>query len=121
MQVFGQKKIQENLFLELFRNKETFATSGPRIKVRFFGGYDLENYGLNDNDLIQKAYSLNTPMGGDIYLNGNTGPTFLIWSVSDPFGGMLQRSQIVKGWVENGEHNEKVYDVACSDGLQVDL
>ena len=117
--VWAEENTRESIF-RAFRNKETFATSGPRIKVRFFGGYDLENYGLNDNDLIQKAYSLNTPMGGDIYLNGNTGPTFLIWSVSDPFGGMLQRSQIVKGWVENGEHNEKVYDVACSDGLQVD-
>ena len=117
--VWAEENTRESIF-RAFRNKETFATSGPRIKVRFFAGYDLENYGLNDNDLIQKAYSLNTPMGGDIYLNGNTGPTFLIWSVSDPFGGMLQRSQIVKGWVENGEHNEKVYDVACSDGFQVD-
>jgi hypothetical protein len=117
--VWAENNTRESIF-RAFRNKETFATSGPRIKVRFFGGYDLENHDLNDNNLIRKAYSLNTPMGGDIYSTGNTSPTFLIWAVSDPFSGMLQRSQIVKGWIEDGEHNEKVYDVACSDGLKVD-
>ena len=117
--VWAEENTRESIFAA-FRKKETFATSGPRIKVRFFGGYDLENHSLSDENLIRKAYSLNTPMGGDIYSDKRTSPTFLIWAVSDPLGGRLQRSQIIKGWVENGVHNEKVFDVACSDGLKVD-
>ena len=58
--------------------------------------------------------------GGDIFTDNQMSPTFLIWTVSDPLSNKLQRSQIVKGWVENGVHNEKVFDVACSDGLKVD-
>ena len=117
--VWAEENTRESIFAA-FRKKETFATSGPRIKVRFFGGYDLENHSLSDENLIRKAYSFNTPMGGDIYADKQTSPTFLIWAVSDPLGGRLQRSQIIKGWVENGVHNEKVFDVACSDGLKVD-
>ena len=117
--VWAEENTRESIFAA-FRKKETFATSGPRIKVRFFGGYDLENHSLSDENLIRKAYSLNTPMGGDIYADKQTSPTFLIWAVSDPLGGKLQRSQIIKGWVENGVHNEKVFDVACSDGLKID-
>ena len=59
-------------------------------------------------------------MGGDIFTNNQVSPTFLIWAVSDPLSNKLQRSQVVKGWVENGVHNEKVFDVACSDDLKVD-
>ena len=117
--VWAEENTRESIFAA-FRKKETFATSGPRIKVRFFGGYDLENHSLSDENLIRKAYSFNTPMGGDIYADKQTSPTFLIWAVSDPLGGKLQRSQIIKGWVENGVHNEKVFDVACSDGLKID-
>jgi len=117
--VWAEENTRESIFAA-FRKKETFATSGPRIKVRFFGGYDLENYNLSDENLIRKAYSLSTPMGGDIFIDNQMSPTFLIWSVSDPLSNKLQRSQVVKGWVENGVHNEKIFDVACSDGLKVD-
>ena len=117
--VWAENNTRESIF-KAFRNKETFATSGPRIKVRFFGGYDLENHDLNDDDLIKKAYAMSTPMGGNIYSNGLSSPTFLIWAISDPLGGLLQRSQVVKGWIENGEHNERVYDAVCSDGLEID-
>ena len=117
--VWAEENTRESIFAA-FKKKETFATSGPRIKVRFFGGYDLENYNLSDENLIRKAYSLSTPMGGDIFIDNQMSPTFLIWSVSDPLSNKLQRSQVVKGWVENGVHNEKIFDVACSDGLKVD-
>ena len=117
--VWAENNIRESIFRAL-RNKETFATSGPRIKVRFFGGYDLENHDLNDDNLIKKAYAMSTPMGGNIYSNGLSSPTFLIWAIADPLGGLLQRSQVVKGWIENGEHNERVYDAVCSDGLEID-
>ena len=117
--LWAENNTRESIFRAL-RNKETFATSGPRIKVRFFGGYDLENHDLNDDNLIKKAYAMSTPMGGNIYSNGLSSPTFLIWAIADPLGGLLQRSQVVKGWIENGEHNERVYDAVCSDGLEID-
>ena len=117
--VWAEENTRESIFAA-FRKKETFATSGPRIKVRFFGGYDLENYSLSDDNLVRKAYSLSTPMGGDLITDNQISPTFLIWAVSDPLSNKLQRSQVVKGWVENGVHNEKVFDVVCSDGLKVD-
>ena len=117
--VWAEENTRESIFAA-FRKKETFATSGPRIKVRFFGGYELEKYNLSDENLIRKAYSLSIPMGGDLITDNQISPTFLIWAVSDPLSNKLQRSQVVKGWVENGVHNEKVFDVACSDGLKVD-
>ena len=58
-------------------------------------------------------------MGGTLLIKDNN-PSFLIWAISDPLGAPLQRIQIVKGWIEEGEHREKVYDVACSNGLSVD-
>ena len=117
--VWAEENTRESIF-NAFKRKETFATSGPRIKVRFFGGYGLDKLKIDDINLIKKVSSASTPMGGDIQSNGATSPTFLIWAVADPYSGLLQRSQIIKGWIEDGEQNEKVYDVACSDGLDVD-
>lgn len=59
-------------------------------------------------------------MGGTLQASGNRQPTFFTWAVADPNTAQLQRVQIIKGWLENGEHAEQVYDVACSDGLTVD-
>ena len=75
---------------------------------------------MNDQDLIQEAYSKNVPMGGDMIQEKGKNPRFLVWAISDPLGAPLQRLQIIKGWLEDGEHKEKVFDVACSDGLSVD-
>jgi hypothetical protein len=117
--VWAEENTREAIY-DAFRRKETFATSGPRIKVRFFAGYDLENSNLDDLTLIQDAYDKSIPMGGTLNLEGSNNPTFLIWAISDPLGAPLQRIQIIKGWLEDGEQKEKVYDVACSDGLSVD-
>ncbi|TAL35570.1 MAG: DUF3604 domain-containing protein, partial [Phenylobacterium sp.] len=59
------------------------------------------------------------PMGGDLLAARGKAPQFLVWAVRDPRAGYLQRAQVVKGWIENGQAREKVFDVACSDGLQV--
>ena len=59
-------------------------------------------------------------MGGTLLANANSQPTFLAWAVADPNTTQLQRIQVIKGWLENGEHQERVYDVACADGLSVD-
>ena len=116
--VWAEENTRESIY-EAFRRKETFGTSGPRIKVRFFAGYDLESSKLDDLSLIQDAYAKNTPMGGTIIHGKNNSPRFLVWAISDPLGAPLQRAQIIKGWLEDGEHREKVFDVACSDGLSV--
>ena len=117
--VWAEENTRESIY-DAFRRKETFGTSGPRIKVRFFAGYNLEGLKLGDLTLIQDAYAKNTPMGGTINQEEDKSPRFLVWAISDPLGAPLQRVQIIKGWLEEGEHREKVFDVACSDGQSVD-
>jgi hypothetical protein len=102
------------------RRKETFATSGPRIRVRFFAGYDFPSDLLSRPDTVRQAYAHGTPMGGDLLAAPGKAPRFLVWGMRDPNGGFLQRAQVVKGWIENGQAKEQVFDVACSDGLKVD-
>jgi hypothetical protein len=58
-------------------------------------------------------------MGGTLFAEDNKEPIFFTWAAADALGNSLQRVQIIKGWLENGEHQEKVYDVSCSDGLKV--
>ena len=103
---------------DAFRRKETFGTSGTRMKVRFFAGNDLPE--LDDEDLIGKAYGSGVPMGGDLIANAAEIPSFIAWVAKDPNSASLQRLQIIKGWVEDGEAQEQVFDVACSDGGSVD-
>ena len=103
---------------DAFRRKETFGTSGTRMKVRFFAGNDLPE--LDDEDLIGKAYGGGVPMGGDLIANAAEVPSFIAWVAKDPNSASLQRLQIIKGWVEDGEAQEQVFDVACSDGGSID-
>ena len=116
--VWARENTREDIY-DAFRRKETFATSGPRIKVRFFSGYDFEDTKINDLDLVKKAYEDNLSMGSTVNIEKEREPKFLVWASADPLGAPLQRIQIIKGWLENGEHQERVYDVACSDGLIV--
>ena len=66
---------------------------------------------------MKVAYAKGVPMGGDLKPSAGKAPQFLVWAVRDPNSGYLQRAQIVKGWVENGQAKEQVFDVACSDKL----
>ena len=115
--VWAEENTREAIF-DAFRRKETFGTSGPRIKARFFAGYDLPQ--VSDPELTSKAYSGGVAMGSDLLADGNRAPSFIAWVARDPNSAPLQRVQIIKGWVENGEPQEAVYDVACSDGGVVD-
>ena len=117
--VWAEENTREAIY-DALRRKETFGTSGTRIKVRFFAGYELEGADLESPGLIRSAYQTSVPMGGTLLANGDRSPTFMTWAVADPKTAQLQRLQIIKGWLENGEHREQVYDVACSDGLVVD-
>ena len=116
--VWAEKNTREAIY-DAFRRKETFATSGPRIKVRFFAGYEFGNSKLSDLDLVKVAYKNNLSMGSTINIEEGKKPKFLVWATADSLGASLQRIQIIKGWLENGKHKEKVFDVACSDGLMV--
>ncbi len=89
------------------------------MKVRFFGGYDFKLSILDDPNMTRKAYDSAVTMGADLTASGDKAPEFLVWAVSDPMSAPLQRAQIIKGYVKNGEHHEVIYDVACSDGLSV--
>ena len=117
--VWAEENTREAIY-DALRRKETFATSGTRIKVRFFASYAFNSAPLNNPELVRDAYQNGTTMGSTLQADGNHQPTFLTWAVADPNTAQLQRIQIIKGWLKNGQHQEQVYDVACSDGLTVD-
>ncbi|MBX3485488.1 DUF3604 domain-containing protein [Phenylobacterium sp.] len=116
--IWAEENSRDALYAAL-RRKETFATSGPRIKVRFFAGYDFPTNLLTRSDTVRQAYAHGVPMGGDLLPSRGRRPQFLVWAMRDPRSGYLQRAQVVKGWIENGQAKEKVFDVVCADGLKV--
>ncbi len=118
---WAEENTRESIF-NAFRRKETFATTGTRIAVRFFGGYNLSSIDLNSQSLVSEAYQKGVTMGSDLLHNENKIPEFLVWAQRDKNGAPLQRIQIIKGWIDNnsGRPKEKVFDVACSDGMQPD-
>ena len=111
----------ENTRTEIFdaiRRKETFGTSGPLIRVRFFGGWGYAKNLVKDKNFVKKAYTGGVPMGSDLPVKPAKAkaPTFAVWALKDPDSGNLDRIQIIKGYYKNGYPWEKIYDVAWSDG-----
>ena len=101
---------------EAMQRKETFATSGPHIKVRLFGGWDYAADTLNDAAWVKTGYAKGVPMGGDLPAAKAKAPSFVVWAVKDPTSGNLDRIQIVKGWVDKaGKPQEKIVNVVWSD------
>jgi hypothetical protein len=92
--------------------KETFATSGPRMKVRLFAGQGFDESYDNYEKLVKDGYAKGVPMGGNY--TGDKPPQFLVWAAKDPIGPNLDRIQIIKGWYEDGEMKDKVYNVIAS-------
>jgi hypothetical protein len=120
--VWAEKNTREAIWDALYR-RETYGTSGTRIRVRFFGSFDYPADLNRKPDLVKLAYAKGVPMGGDLRaasLGGGAGkaPRFVVWATRDPDSAPLQKVQIVKGWIENGKEMAKVYDVACSDGIK---
>ena len=100
---------------DAMQRKETFATSGPMIKLRFFGGYDLAAADVNSADFIKQAYANGVPMGGNLKPAAGKSPTFLVMALKDPKSGNLDRIQVIEGWLDaSGKQHEKIYDVAWS-------
>jgi hypothetical protein len=120
--VWARENTREGIF-NAMQKKETYATTGTRITVRFFGGWD---YGENDvflPDAVTIGYRKGVPMGGDLpdVPNGKTAPVFMVGALKDIASGNLDRIQIVKGWLgKDGKTHEKIYDVAVSDGRKID-
>jgi len=118
--VWAEENTREAIY-EAFRRKETFATSGPRIQLRFFAGFDLPDDLVDAPDGVARAYASGVTMGGQLAAVSAGVPQFLLWALADSEGARLQRLQIIKGWIDaEGETYEEVYDVACSDGGVVD-
>jgi len=118
--VWAEENTREAIY-DAFRRKETFATSGPRMRVRFFAGADLTADMLETSDGMSRAYTTGAAMGAELLVNTESAaPAFLVWALRDAHSAPLQRVQIIKGWVEAGETKEQVIDIACSDGLSPD-
>ena len=114
--VWAEENTRESIFNGM-RQKETYATSGPRIRLRFFGG-DMTADMLSAADMATQGYSAGVPMGGN--LTTDAAPTFMAWAARDPRGTQLDRLQIVKSWNTEKGPQEAVYDMACSDGASPD-
>jgi len=128
--VWAEENTRASLFDAMLR-KETYATSGPRITVRFFGGWGYDQSLFEQEDWLAVAEQTGVPMGGTLPPleqvesgeNSRTGklPTFAVLAMSDPRSGNLDRIQVIKGWVaSDGDYREKVYNVAWSGEREPD-
>lgn len=113
--VWAESNTRESIY-DALRRRETFATTGTRLQVRFFGGWELTDALLNSEKWIQAAYQRGVPMGGDLPAPpaGAGAPAFVIWASKDPAGANLDRLQVIKVWEDAGQQQERVFDVAVS-------
>jgi len=114
---------EENTRASIFdamQRKETFAVSGPHIRVRLFGGWEYGADMLADAGWVKLGYAKGVPMGGDLPPAKAKAPTFVVWAVKDPTSGNLDRIQIVKGWTTSGQSFEKIFDVVWAGDRKAD-
>ena len=119
--VWASENTREAIW-DAMQRKEVYGTTGPRITVRFFGGWGYTDEDLNSRAPAFRGYEKGVPMGGDLRPRGNAAaPTFMVYALRDPIGANLDRIQIVKGWLDSkGKTHEKVYDVDWSAGREPD-
>ena len=118
--VWAKENTREALY-DAMKRKETYATTGSRMLVRFFGGWEFTESDALNRLPADVGYTKGVPMGGDLK-NAPAGksPTFLVAALKDALSGNLDRIQIIKGWVDSdGKRHEKIYDVAVSDGRKI--
>jgi hypothetical protein len=113
--VWARENTREAIF-DAMRRRETYATTGSRIVVRFFAGWSFTEADANTRLPAEVGYAKGVPMGGELFgTQGATAPTFLVAALKDPMSGNLDRIQIIKGWIDSdGESHEKVHDVIWS-------
>ncbi|SET40015.1 DUF3604 domain-containing protein [Thalassotalea agarivorans] len=120
--IWAHENTREALY-DAMERKETYATTGPRMKVRFFGGWNYTEKDLASNKADAIGYQKGVPMGGDLTKSTakSKAPTFMVSALRDPESANLDRVQIIKGWMDSkGKLHERVYDVAVSDGRKID-
>jgi hypothetical protein len=119
--VWAHENTRASIFDAMAR-KEVYGTTGPRMMVRFFGGWNYTEQDLNSRQPAFRGYEKGVPMGADLPAHEGSGaPTFMVYALRDPIGANLDRIQIVKGWLDkDGKTHEKVYDVAWSSGREPD-
>ena len=118
--VWARENTRAALF-DAMQRKEVYATTGPRMIVRFFGGWEFEAADAHTRSPAIVGYTKGVPMGGDLgEAPGGRTPTFLLAALKDPIGANLDRIQIVKGWLgRDGSTQERIYDVAVSGGRSI--
>ena len=119
--VWAEENTRTAIWDALYR-KETYATTGTRMIVRFFGGWEFDESDANTRNPAEPGYRKGVPMGGDLSISpAEKAPSFLVAALKDPIGANLDRIQIIKGWLgPDGELNEKIYDVAWGGDRQLD-
>jgi hypothetical protein len=118
--VWATENTRAALF-EAMERRETYATTGPRMLVRVFAGWDFTPEDMHRSDFAEHGYATGVPMGGDLTMApAGEAPSLVIRALRDPDGANLDRVQVVKGWLDaNGEAQERIYDVACADNRAV--
>jgi len=119
--IWASENTRAALF-DAMERKETYATTGPRMTVRFFGGWDYHEDDLRSRQPAFRGYEKGVPMGGDLTMAPvGKSPVFMVYALRDPIGANLDRMQIIKGWMDDrGNLQEKVYDLAWSGDRQPD-
>jgi Protein of unknown function (DUF3604) len=121
--VWAEENTRASIWDAMYR-KETFGVSGPHIKVRFFGGWSYDKGILSAGDWVKQSYAGGVPMGADLKPmpagGKGTAPSFVVWAVKDPTSANLDRVQVIKGWTQNGQSFEKIYDVIWSGDRKPD-
>lgn len=120
--VWSRENTREAIWDALAR-KEVYATTGTRLRVRVFAGWDFQMADLDRSDFAEHAYANGVPMGGDLVdVPEGKVPALMVRAIRDAEGANIDRVQIIKGWLdENGETHERVYEVAVSDGRKPGL
>ncbi|MGD8681359.1 MAG: DUF3604 domain-containing protein [Lysobacterales bacterium] len=118
--VWARENTREALWDAMAR-KEVYATTGTRMTVRVFAGWDFQRDEVHRPDFAEQGYLRGVPMGGDLQAApADSPPAFMVRAIRDPDGANLDRIQIIKGWLDDkGEAQERIYDVAVSDGREI--
>jgi hypothetical protein len=119
--VWAEENTRASIF-DAMERKEVYGTTGSRMAIRFFGGWDYTDHDLNSRQPAFQGYGKGVPMGGDLRpREGNAAPSFMVYALRDPIGANLDRIQIVKGWLDDaGDTQERVYDIVWSPGRELD-